>query len=98
MQPQKTTNGMAIASFVLGIVGLGTCSVTSILGLILGIVALSQLKKNPNETGKGLAIAGIIISSLIFLFVLCFLFLFGFAALSASLSTYSSTSSWSYTT
>ncbi|MFH0831030.1 MAG: DUF4190 domain-containing protein [Parcubacteria group bacterium] len=57
--PQKSTgtNGLAIAAFVLSLVGLG------IIGLILGIVALSQIKKT-GEGGKGLAIAGIIIGAL----------------------------------
>ncbi len=51
------TSGLAIASLVLGILGFG------LIGLILGIVALSQINKSDGEIGgKGLAIGGIITS------------------------------------
>lgn len=68
-------SGLAIASMVLGIVGF----VTSILlvgvliapvGLILGIVALIKANKRPRiYGGKGFAIAGIVLSGLIVLFI-----------------------------
>lgn len=54
----RGTNGMAIASMVLGILwifGLG-----SILALIFGYVALSQVKRS-GETGRGMAIAGVVL-------------------------------------
>jgi hypothetical protein len=47
-------NGLAIASLILSILGF------SIVGAILGHVALSQIKRT-NEAGSGLAIAGIIL-------------------------------------
>ncbi|MEU9863332.1 DUF4190 domain-containing protein [Streptomyces sp. NPDC047971] len=53
-----TTNGLAIASLVSGIV----CCVPP-LGLVFGLIALPQIKKR-NQTGKGLAISGIVLSSL----------------------------------
>lgn len=60
--------GLAIASLVLGIISvptLGLIFVGAIVGIVLGIVALSKAKSNPTQyAGKGLAIAGIIISSL----------------------------------
>lgn len=49
------------------------------LGLIFGIIALTQMKKYPNtypQKGKGLAIAGIVISS-VFIFFALFLTLLG---------------------
>src|ERR1039458_1420974 len=52
------TNGMAIASLVLGIVwlwGLG-----SILALVFGHVSLRQIRER-NESGKGMAIAGVVL-------------------------------------
>ncbi|MGW6565415.1 DUF4190 domain-containing protein [Streptomyces sp. NPDC054975] len=58
MPQQPTTNGMAIASLVSGVV----CCLPP-LGLVLGLIALPQIKKR-NQTGKGLAIAGIVLSSL----------------------------------
>ncbi|MFJ2767698.1 DUF4190 domain-containing protein [Streptomyces sp. NPDC087300] len=51
-------NGFAIASLVLGIL----CCIPGV-GLILGLVGLSQIKKK-GERGKGLAIAGSILSAL----------------------------------
>jgi len=56
--PHGGTNGMAIASMVLGILwifGLG-----SILALIFGYVGLSQIKRK-HETGRGMAIAGVVL-------------------------------------
>ncbi|MDR1799720.1 MAG: DUF4190 domain-containing protein [Bifidobacteriaceae bacterium] len=49
------TNGFAIAAFVLSLIG-GT-----LLVWILGGVALSQIKRS-GQAGRGLAIAGIVIS------------------------------------
>jgi Domain of unknown function (DUF4190)/GYF domain 2 len=71
--PAKTS-GMAITSLVLGILGIATCGLTVLLsapvGLILGIVAMNKIGKNPGQLrGKGLALAGIIMSSLTFLLI-----------------------------
>jgi hypothetical protein len=53
------TSGMAIASLVLGILGI------SLFAIIFGIVALNQIKKsNGFITGKGMAIAGIILGTI----------------------------------
>src|SRR5262245_7124750 len=60
--------GAAIASLVLGIISiptLGLCFAGGITGLILGIVALGNAKSKPAVYGgKGIAVAGIITSSL----------------------------------
>lgn len=58
---QYYTSGLAIASLVLGILGFVTC-VTAPIGLVLGIVALVQMGRNPQMKGQGFAIAGIITS------------------------------------
>jgi hypothetical protein len=55
------TNGLAVASLVLGIVWL--CGVGSILALIFGCVALSRIKRT-GEGGRGMAIAGIVLGSI----------------------------------
>lgn len=72
-QPVKTS-GMAITSLILGILGILSCGITIILsapiGLILGIVALTKINKNPERLrGKGLALAGIITSGISFLMI-----------------------------
>lgn len=64
----KPTNGLAIAGFVLSMLGCGFP-----VGLILSAVALGQFNKNPNQNGKGLAIAGLIVSiASVFFFILYF--------------------------
>lgn len=70
-KPPETgkTNGLAIAALVLGIASivLGWMPVigqlVAIFGLALGITALAHIKGS-EEQGKGMAIAGIITSSL----------------------------------
>ena len=57
--------GTAIASFVFGIVGiliglLCAVPIPGLIAVILGFLALSQMKSAPNSTGRGLAIAGIV--------------------------------------
>ena len=56
--PARTTNGMAIASMVLGI--LWIYWIGSILALVFGYVARDQIKKN-GQAGDGMAIAGIVL-------------------------------------
>ena len=64
--PPKTS-GMAVASLVLGILGF-LCGLPAIPGLILGIVALSQISQSRGQlAGKGLAIAGICVSAAVLL-------------------------------
>jgi hypothetical protein len=54
----QATNGMAIASMVLGILWLYW--IGSVLALIFGYVALGQIKER-NQGGRGMAIAGIVL-------------------------------------
>jgi len=54
----RAMNGMAIASMVLGI--LWIYWIGSILALVFGYVALSQIKTR-NERGRGMAIAGVVL-------------------------------------
>jgi len=62
------TSGMAIASLVLGLLGLFTCGVTALVGLIFGILAQVNIKRsNGRLSGSGLAIAGICISGIFLL-------------------------------
>jgi hypothetical protein len=52
------TNGMAIASLVMGILWL--FGIGSILALIFGYVSLRQINQR-NESGRGMAIAGVVL-------------------------------------
>lgn len=65
----KASNGCAVAGFVISLVSLLCCGTTSTIGLILSIIGLVNSKKCDGE-GKGLAIAGIIISCI---FVILFI-------------------------
>ena len=60
---------MAIASLILGILGVMiglVCwfPVPGIIAVILGIIALKQMRVAPNPTGRGLAIAGIVMGGI----------------------------------
>ena len=66
----------------MAIVALVSAFVIAPVGLILGIVSLVQIKNNPNQKGKGLAIAAIIISSIgILLFVFMLIGFFAYFSL-----------------
>ncbi len=69
----QRTSGTAIASLVCGLVGFITCGLAGLVGLILGIVSLGQIRQRPAELqGKGLAIAGIVVSSASLLSIVVF--------------------------
>ena len=56
-------NGLAITSLILGILSLVLYIFSAIPGIITGHMALSRVKKSPEEfEGKGMAIAGLILS------------------------------------
>ncbi len=60
-QPAQKTNQMAIASLVASCIGF-LCWFGSIAGIVLGIVALNQIKQS-REEGHGLAVAGIAVGA-----------------------------------
>ena len=76
-------SGLAIGSFVTGIVGVMigiacTVPIPGIIAVILGILALSQIRQSPNSTGRGLAIAGIVMGAVnlaFFVFAILFFLL-----------------------
>lgn len=74
----KKSNGMAIAGFVMSLVSLLCCGYSSWLGLIFSIIGLVNANKNEGE-GKELAIAGIVISSIL-LIIIVLLTIFGVMA------------------
>ncbi len=68
-------NGFAVAGLVVSLVSIavgivGLCCyglpgiITAVVGLILSIVGLQRSKQDPYQTGRGMAIAGIIISAI----------------------------------
>ena len=61
--PGNATNRFAIYSLISSGVGWVCCGAGSIAGIILGVLALKQIKRT-GEGGRGLAIAAIVIGSL----------------------------------
>ena len=67
--PTPRTNSMALAALVMGILSI-TCGMCccygmpfNVLGIIFSLVALSQIKNDPqSQQGRGLAIAGLVLS------------------------------------
>ncbi|WP_067857688.1 DUF4190 domain-containing protein [Nocardia shimofusensis] len=59
--PSGGLNGMALASMIVSILGLVSCCtiILPAVGLVLGIVAMNQMKTSGDESGKGMAQAGI---------------------------------------
>ena len=58
------TSGMAISSLILGILGPVTCGLSAIAGLVLGLISMSTIGKRPGAIrGRGIALAGVIVSS-----------------------------------
>jgi len=85
--PVRRTNGLATASLVMGLfaVTCGCCCCYgfpfNVLGLVFGLIALSQINRRPDvEAGRGLAIIGIVLCVL----SLAFSFLAGLFGLLAA--------------
>jgi hypothetical protein len=57
------TNGKAIAAMVTSLAGLFFCGVPSIVGLILGVIAMRETKRT-GQDGHGMALAGVIVGAL----------------------------------
>jgi len=87
--PARRTNGLAVASMILSIVGFLWILpfVGSLAGAIMGHVSLGQIKRT-GEAGRGMALAGVIIGwagvALAVLGVLFFVFVFAVSAGSSS--------------
>lgn len=72
---KQPSNGLALASMIVGIAGLafGGClgPIPGIVALVMGLIALSQIKKSPQEyAGKPFATAGVIIGAISMVFYL----------------------------
>ena len=64
--PQRR-NGLAVASMWTSIGGVVTCGLAGIVGLILGIIALNQIRRD-GTAGRGMAIAGIVVGAVFTVF------------------------------
>lgn len=64
---RSSSYNLAVAGLVLGIVSLtfGLCCYGvpfNLAGLVCSIIALSQMKNEPDQSGRGMAIAGLVLS------------------------------------
>ena len=66
----RPTNGLAVASLICGIVGLFASPFVAVFfvpillpiaAVVLGHIARSQLKQNPQTSGSGMALTGVIL-------------------------------------
>ena len=70
------TNGLAIASLILGLVGWVPCGVGSIVAIVLGFVARNQIRESQGrQGGDGLALAGIVLGFLAIAFLIAIIVL-----------------------
>lgn len=74
------TNVLAIVSLVISILGF------NVIAIILGAIALSQIKKT-GENGRGLAIAGIIIGAISIVLLIIWIILIAVLAASGAMTT-----------
>jgi hypothetical protein len=75
---QQPTQNLALASMITAIAGLVMAGcfgpIPAIIALVLGLVALSQIKKSPDKySGKPFATAGVIIGGITIMFYVFFL-------------------------
>ena len=60
----RTTNALAVISFICGLLGLvgglPSFGIINIAAIVMGHMARSQIRQNPNEDGAGIALAGLI--------------------------------------
>ena len=75
---QQATQGLALASMITAIAGLFLAGcfgpIPGIVAIVLGLAALSQIKKSPEKfSGKPFATAGVIIGGITVLFYLLFI-------------------------
>ena len=83
--PKQPSQGLALGSMITGIIGLvaGAClgPIPGIVAVVLGVSALSQIKKSPEEVGgKPFATAGIIMGAINIVFFILLLIWFLLAA------------------
>jgi Domain of unknown function (DUF4190)/zinc-ribbon domain len=75
------TNGLAIASLVLGLIGWGFCGVGSVVAIVLGFIARNQIKQSAGrDVGSGLATAGIVLGFVALAFLVAYFIVIGLLA------------------
>lgn len=66
----QKTEGMALTSLILGVLAFFTCGLTSIPGIIVGILALRKIGRSGGQSGgQALAIVGLVLSGFTLLYI-----------------------------
>src|SRR3954454_22139197 len=74
-QPGQRTEGLAIASLVVSLVGILCFGVvTGLVGIGLGVTARGRIDRDPTLKGRGIATAGVILGPCVFLISLLSIF------------------------
>ncbi len=74
---QKQSNGLSITALILGILSLLLGLLTAIPGIIVGHIARSKAKNNPQHYGgSGMALAGLILSYAVLILTLVMGYMF----------------------
>jgi hypothetical protein len=75
--PSGSTSQMAIWALITGIMSvLCCCNILAPVSIVLGAVALAQLKHHPEQRGAGFAIAGIVLGVIALLIMLTLVVIF----------------------
>jgi hypothetical protein len=86
--PQDQGNGPAVASLILGILGIFFGLLTGIPAIITGHIALSRINANPGSSGsRGMAVAGLIMGYIFTALSLCGIIALVVAAANGGFST-----------
>lgn len=76
-RPVPQTNGLAIASLCVSIASFVFClGLPGIVGALMGHSARKQIRNDPNQTGEGLAVGGIVVGWVAFALAIVGLLLF----------------------
>jgi hypothetical protein len=81
--PPRQTNGFAVAGMILGVIALPACCCCyglpfNLLGIIFSVIALVQINQDPHRyDGKGMAIAGLILSAMSLVLAILMVLIFG---------------------
>ena len=68
--PTPKTSALAVTSLILGVLGVFTCGISALVGLVLGIIALVKISNSRGaQKGHGLALAGTIVSGVFLLMI-----------------------------
>lgn len=90
--PEGKLNGLAIAGFIVSIASFFICGISSIVGLILSIIGMVQIKNSVKagvpQRGNGFAIAGLVLGIIGVVFIVIYIIMVAAAAATLPWVTY----------